>query len=275
MNETELIFAAIRQPMPVRKRKKVMYEIEPDPIDNSEPDAIAEIVKKKKALQKRELKRKRRPVSQWSNLDFLSHVNSLLLNYGGRLESATVTDCEVLSSAYDSFADLLGRKMSNAVLKEYLEWWVNCFGSTTANNAISIRALVPHHLLQKFASRYLDNIPVKHDSKKPVTVSTVPSVSMDDLYDHGGLPMVLMSYGIVNAYHLLTKRNDPKAFEQIISALKSLSKKVLDKVMSRTLELAPYNGERVDFVSLAKAALDYHNLAKFKSVQYGDYFTQG
>jgi len=267
MNERDLILRALRKSPPPVCHKMVMQEIEPS-IDEG-PDAITALAKKQSRKHKTESKSKRKKLSQWTSSDFLRYINKMLSVHDLRLESTNIRDRDNINRLYDVFAKQLQDKMSNVVLKEYLDWWISSYSPFMHDYHIYATTFLRDDLIGKFLSRYkVSNKEVQESELKPDT-----SVSEDVLYEMGGLQMLLMSRGIVSSYRVLKSRNTLNPFLKISSTLRDFSKDIVRKTMEITLGLSPYNNDDIiDFISVAQPALDFYGLREFSNISYQGYF---
>lgn len=272
MTETELILSAMKMGMPKKQKKRVMKEIEPDPVIDALDDPIW-----KKASRK---PRAPKTVNQWNYRDFVRHVQKTLGLMGLRLESGVGygRDENLIVKLHDMFVPHFGDSMSNQILRDYLEWWIASY-ARLQDRPISLRTMMRDYHIARFIKSYGNNqrsltMPVA--ASPPVADrSAAPEVSDDELYALGGISMLLMSRGIVVANRVLTAKGEPKPLLQISRSLRSLSKGVLDQVMRTTLEASPYpKQDAVDFISLARPALRYHRINSFDHVQYMDSFKE-
>lgn len=268
-SETEMILSVIRMSPPQKKRKaKVMRELEYD----VEPDVLSELGKKIDKRRKAVSARKKKPLSEWRNIDFAAYIRSTLLTYGLQLAQDSSTN-DWIARLHDTLVDKLKDKVSNNIsnktLKDYLEWWITSH-APFAHETVSIYTIQSERNIDKFVSRF--DVAPKLESKEPLTTSV--DVSPESLLDVGGLSMVLCSHGIVRAYHVLRNKQTPNIIGKISSSLKDLSANGVKSALSATIQFAPYSKDDiVDFISLSKLALDFHNIQSYKHIVYQDYFS--
>ncbi len=267
MNERDLILKALQQASPHRRCRMVVREIEPS-IDAG-PDAITALATKQSRKRKAVSRSKMKKLSEWNGSDFLRYINEMLSVHDLRLESTNVRDRDNVNRLYDILAKQLQEKMSNVVLKEYFDWWISSYGPFMHDYQIYAATFLRDDLVSKFLKRY-----EAPDAPKPVQ-PVDSDVSEDVLYEMGGLQMLLMSRGIVSSYRVLRSKNTLNPFGKISSTLRDFSKDVVRKTMKITLELSPYNDDdTIDFVSVARPALDFHGLKEFLNISYQGCFKQ-
>ena len=148
MNERDLILQALERPIPNEEPKKVksMQEIEPSPFCEHE-DAIWKMAKKTSQ------KHKTKPVTQWTNTDFIRYLNQLLSVYDLQLENYSISDANLISRLYDSLACKLD-DMGNKILRDYIEWWVNLYGCSMHGKEIYVHSLVSDYYINIFLKKF-------------------------------------------------------------------------------------------------------------------------
>ncbi len=263
VDETQMILNAMSQSSP-RKRSKKMDEVEPDLFCARKDDPIWKLSES----MARKKKHARKPLREWTSADLLKHLNEILSIHDLRLERAAARDREVMSSLYDQFVDCLP-EMSNKVMKDYLEWWVSCYAPTMHDREIYVNLLTQENYLKKFLQRYN----VTPTTTAPTQERPAPGVDDATLYKMGGLPMLLVSKGIVVSCRLLERLDEKDIFIRISKALRELPKNVLMDVMETTASGSPYDpSDEVDFVSLARPALSFYGLNNYLKLQYKQHF---
>lgn len=269
-SETLLILSAMKRSTPDKIKKKLLQELEPDILCPA-PDAIIDIVNKKVKKKKENARLKKKSITQWTNTDFIRYANSLLSVHDVRFESSAARDSQIIARVYDDLVKRLGEQMNNQILKDYIEWWATTHGPALHGEPLYVSVLLSVHLLDKFQNRFT-TLPKTQEVNKiePATTQVDPK----GLYAMGGISMVLLSHGIVHAYRVLKEDAGDKVFDRIVDALRSLSKESVKKTLEQTLRLAPYNGAAVDFVSLARSAIEFYNLKEYKKLRYADYFAK-
>lgn len=272
MEERDLILSAIKKPTPVKRRRKVMKDIEPS-IDVGS-DAITQIAKKKARIENSHRLRRRKKVSEWSNTDFLKHMNEMLKNYGLRMCEAP-KDKDTVNRIYDIMVNKVHDRMSNEVLKEYFEWWVSSHAPFIHDNELYVSILAAEYLIDKFLTRYQVNEDVTslNNTNGSSKIDQYVDLDVDTLLSMGGLSMALCSKGIVLTYMSLREKEE-NVFVKISNVLRGLSENAVRQSIENTLKFAPYKSQLVDFVSIAKAAIDFHNLKDYRNISYRDYFVQ-
>lgn len=271
MEDTELILGALRMAAPPPRKKKVIPEIEPSEIEEAdENDPVWKLAK----LCGKKRKPKHKPLQAWTSTDFMRYLDSSLKVYSLHLESATARDREVMSGLYDTMVRCLGDRMNNSVLKDYIDWWVAAYGPGFFGRKIYVSSLTQEFTLAKFYQRF-DAIqderkaPVVADTPKPV----INKVDDETLYRMGGLPMLLMSRGIVAAGILLRKQGRTDWIIQLSDALRKFSKEVVLDVIEESIKNAPYNtSDMFDFISVARPTLQYYGIRNYDNLRYQEYF---
>ena len=264
MDETQAILDAMSMDRPEKTRKRVMNEIEPMP--GEEEDVLMRMAKRE---ARRERARKK-PLRKWTMTDFMRYLNTLLSVHCLHLEKMSARDREIMAGLHDKFVDHLGEKMDNMVLRNYLDWWVSCFAASMHERRVYVGNVAQENTVEKFLRRYKDDIKdYRTDSEQP----SEQNVDEYALFELGGLSMLLMSKGIVSANRVLKERNKDNIFSRISNTLMGFSKDVVLSTMEATLEGAPYNDEdSVDFISLARPALNYYAIKKFDNMRYQNCF---
>jgi len=284
MDETRVIKDALLSSGGKIKKKvrKLMHEIEPIPFEEHD-EVTAQIIKRNKQKIKIQGSPQSKNINKWSNTDFLRYIKYLsgLSGFSFSASFSSVKDREVISKIYDKIAFHIQQDMNNKILREYIEWWINSYSYLMSGREIYPSIFIFDSYINKFVSRIrLQNIPgnglsTYKDKEQEFIDNTNKKEPIDDitLYNHGGLPMLIMSKGIVISYTVLRQKGINSIFTKISAALQKLSNKALQKTMEITLQNAPYPREDiVDFIALSRAALVYHNMKQYLSLQYKDYF---
>lgn len=274
MDETQLILQAISRPSIVlpKKKKFVMKEIEPSVFDDSQPDAILEITKKKSKAVKSRLKRDRKSITDWTATDFLLYIRQSLSTHGLSFMISGVRDSAIVNKIYDFMVDRLAtQQMSNAILKDYFDWWVSSH-APFLHEQVKIYDLSQEFEIEKFLKRF-KSAPVKELNTKQVPTVSPSNISDEEVLKLGGIQMLLSTRGIVITCAVLRKNNTEQFLLKVSSALRGLSENSVKQVIRKTIELAPYNKEdSVDFMSISRNAIEYHGIKDFKNISYQDYF---
>ena len=128
--------------------------------------------------------------------------------------------------------------------------------------------------VEKFIAAYdIEATPCVLDSKKEEDEGASVDLSDHTLFELGGLPMLLMTEGVVVAYKVLQERNESGVYQKLSVALRGLTRDAVDKVLAITLSKKPYNSKyAIDFISVAKPALEYYGIKDYADVKYREYF---
>lgn len=260
MDETELILRAIAKSAPIKPKKRIMHEIDPDPTVFGK-DAIWALAEKMKKKPKRSV-----PLNRWSNIEFARYLDSILKVHGLHLERLSPKESDAVAGIHDKLVLILNDKMNPQVLKDYFDWWVSCYAQSMHGRKIYVASLSQDYMITRFTERY------NADTRKPQTeIKKNENVSDEQIYKLGGLSMLLMSRGVVNSYKLL--KNDSNTIVRISETMRKLSKEVVTEIVDTTINLGPYSeSDKVDFLSISKPSLDYHGVKKFQSLNYQRYF---
>lgn len=229
--------------------------------------AIDELVHKMALRDQHKIK----PVSQWNNNDFINFIDVSLKVFGAkRCQTNIRRDSVMVSAIYDALATILGSKMSNQILREYLEWWTSIYADRHVNSGVYLNRLADVKYVGKFCKRYADEADVVVDKPKP-------KLDLDhaQIYELGGLPMLLIKRGIVIACNVLQQKNSMDWRFQIEKSLDSMNKKVLEMVEKATLDLAPYDCSAFDFINMTKAIFAKNSIQAFDGLNYKSVFTKG
>lgn len=236
----------------------------------SEVDPIAKIIKTEEKRKKRESK----SIKDWIGKDFLLYINKELKPHSLRLDRISVSESDKVLKLYDDFVSYLKTSMSNKVLKDYFEWWISTHARTLSREEpLFINRMMGRFDIEKFIKSYRER-PDKMIEEFVEEVPQQPEKLSDEvIYETSGLSALLMSSGIVKAYLILKKKKADNLLMQISTVLQTFSKKVLTDVMKRTI-MGKYDpNDVVDFISLARPALAYHNMKEYLKMDYRQYFS--
>jgi hypothetical protein len=275
-SDTELILSALSEKPRRRETKRVVLQ-EFDDYGVSEmreepkKDALTRLGKKIKRQANRE-KRKLRPVMEWNNTDFLVFAQDKLKAYSIFLENNGGAGAEMIGRLYDRLAAILQDDMNNKVLKDYLDWWIVSFASSIKSHSVFIQAMYDEKYVGRFAKRYNEQ---GAEIKTAETVARSAEQDDETIYKTGSLSMLLMSKGIVSAHAFLKKQKETNIIMRIGKALRAFSPSVLRSTMETTINKAPYpSADRVDFISIARPALELHGLKTYLNLDYSKYFKE-
>jgi len=130
-------------------------------------------------------------------------------------------------------------------------------------------AMASETTVNKFSCR----IPSTQQSKPVEEHIEDTKVDQETLLKMGGLSMVLCSSGIVLTCSLLSKNGEKNVFSKISSELRGLSEGAVRQSIESTLKNAPYPVDQsIDFISIARSAIEFHGLKDYKNISYRDYF---
>lgn len=228
----------------------------------SDRDPIMDLAKYKK----RESSFKRKAISSWVYVDFLRYFSSLLTMYGMTYErTSSQSDGASMGRLHDVLATHLKENMSNKVLKEYLEWWVHHHGEKYHDSELFIWSLYNGTTVDVFLKRF-DCMQAEKDLLITSDLDHI-EISDHDLYQLGGISLLLMKRGIVRAYRMAKDKKCIKA------ALGSFSKEVLKETMELTLDNSPYDEkDKVDFIELAQKSMVEHNMKEYLKFRHEQCF---
>ena len=271
--DTELIMSAVSSIKPKPRTQKMLQEIDDNGVHDFEfeptvTDAISKLAKK---VQRTE-KRRRMPVVEWTSVNFLTFINEQLKTYGFRLAD-TGRKYDLLMRLYDKLAVHLGMLMSNQIFKEYLEWWIVTYAPTYNSHELAVQIMGRDSYIETFVDRYKSRLDTGKLELTKKSVVPKKDITDDKIYDTGGLPMLLMSRGIAISFNVMRSKGEKNIFTRISKSLREFSKDILLRTIEVTVNRAPYNESgKVDFVALAKPALDFYGIKKFKDLDYNEYF---
>lgn len=272
VNETDLIVQAMRQGSPKRRKLRIP-EIEPSPIDTSN-DAISKMADKP-------IRRKRaKALRYWEAPEFLQYLIKALSNHSVTLARVSARDKEDMAFLYDELVRRIGDEMSNAVMRDYLDWWTATYARKMYGDEVYARKLSTDHYLDQFVrlkfNRTVDIIPESESASASVSAppaATHKEVDAQTLYQMGGLPMLLRAKGVVIAAQVLREKGDTNWLMRISQSLHDFPKDAVLDTMERTVSGAPYSPDQmVDFISIARPALEYHRIRDYAGLNYRDHF---
>lgn len=262
MDERALIINAIKQ------KKDNTPEVD---FDFPEPDVLTKWAKKKK--QQESFKRK--TTEEWTNADFLRYLDFMLKDFGvARSLENMRRDSDKINLLHDKLAKQLEVDMSNVILKEYLEWWCSIWAPRLTGSEFHLNLLIQDYQINRFASRYQQEAPVQSVAVTgtPVSPSTIND---DNIYDLGGINLLLVKRGIVVGYRMLRKRGISNADKVLKQAIEKLSEEVLVRVLKTTLRESPYPlADQVDFVSVASSAINRFGLSEYTQLNHRAFFKE-
>jgi len=267
MNETELIIQAIHKGITPKRKKKILQDLDPDPLSlDADKDVIWRLAKKIRTPKKKKY------LSEWSSVDFLRHLDHNLKIHHISLASNEIRDREMVNRLYDLLVHYFSEEMNNTVLRDYLDWWVGTYSFKYSGREVYIQTLMNDECLQSFVDCYETKTP--HSSPKQNTDRT--SVSDLSIYKMGNLSLLLMSRGIVAGYRALIEDGyKSTANSKIRSALLRFSQEILIQVLEITISKVYNTKYMIDFISLAKSSLEQYGLLDaWAHIDYKDYFIE-
>lgn len=268
MSETDLILEAMNGSIPTKRKRMVPQEVEPPVVGY---DAVIAKLAKRSRTKRSPAKRS---VTQWNNTDFLRYVGEILDVEGLVLEVSGVRDRELMGKVYDRLADHYRDRMTNFILRQYLDWWVHSYACILRQRSIHPQMFLMERYVENFISFYDLEAPSKAP-KPPIEKKDEDPVDLSDhaLFELGGLPMLLMTEGIVISYKVLQERNESAVFQRLSTALRNLTRDAVEKVLDITLSKKTYNSKyAIDFISIAKSACEYYSIKKYVGIKYEEYF---
>ena len=268
INESQLIVQAMRMGVPPKRKRKVMREIEPSPIDVSN-DAISRMAFKTKTKTK---KARKKSLRCWEPSDFVKYLIESLSNQGMTLERAGARDREDMAFLYDEIVRRIDDRMNNTVMRDYVDWWTGTHARRLFGQPLYVRLLSNERYLDQFIKLKFGTNSEQSSESMPAT-TTQKEVDAQTLYRMGGLPMLLRSKGIVVTAILLREKNDNNWLIRISQALQDFPKNAVQETMDRTISGASYSAENmVDFISIARPALEFHRIRDYSGINYRGYF---
>ncbi len=266
MDETKLILSAMLKDTPTPRRRKVMQEIESSPLPEK-ADRLLKLIKRKNN------KPTPRSLSAWRNIDFLRYLDGLISPYGINREDRGILDAENLGRLYDDLASVLQQEMNHRILRDYIDWWVAMYCRTMKTRTIYTGMLLNTRQLTIFLRRLIDESGVVKQVPSTELLCDDEEVDCYTLYKLGGLPMLLMSYGIVTARRVLKEANESSLSNAIVRVLNTFSKQAIHHTMEMTLKHAPYDeSDLVDFVVLARPSCKSYGLNEYIDLNYEEFF---
>lgn len=265
MDDKSLILQALQMGAPPKQKRKRLRPVFEDSFDVG-PDAIYK-PKKSKPKPKPD-----RAVGEWKGSDFVNYFSKCLSQFGLTLET-NQRDYDWIMKVYDALVDEFSGSMNNYVLRDYIDWWVGCHASTHQGREIGVFSLHKGYDIDRFVKHYALRAG-KPQGKRKVDLPKV-DISAEEMYKMSGLTMVLMEFGIAEAYRVMVDKGEVTIFARISDALKNCSKDAVVRILDRTMARR-YNPKYVvDFMSVARPALKFHRLEKqFDHVDYKTYFTE-
>lgn len=266
MNDRDLILGALMSGAPPRRARKVAKPIFQDTLDVG-ADPIFKPVKSRKSSFKKE-----RTIPEWIGADFVKYFTKGLSQLGVTIET-NVRDSDWMMKVYDVLVDVFGTSMDNYVLRDYIDWWIGMYAKIRSDDTIGVFSLNRDVDISRFA-KHCALRPGKPQAKVK-TVKNDVEISPDEMYKISGLTIVLMQYGIVEAYRVLVQNGESVVFAKLSDALKKCSKEIVKSVLNVTLSKKYSSHPIVDFMSVARPALKFHGLEKqFDHLSYKDYFVE-
>lgn len=264
MDERALIINAIKQ------KKQNTPEVD---FDFPELDVIEKWAKKKKKQESF----KRKPIDDWTNVDFLRYLDYMLKEFGvARAKGNTRRDSDKINLLYDKLVKQLSVPMSNSILREFVEWWCSIWAPRLTGEEFQLGLLVQDYQISRFVSRYKKEDIIKEvpdDLLKSQAIDEPSTINDDSIYDLGGLSLLLMKRGLVVGCRILKRRGVPNVDQMIQETIGQFNKEVLVNVLKITLQGTPYpESDRVDFISFATSALNRFGLTEYTQVPYRAYF---
>ena len=237
--------------------------------DFSEPDAIDRWVKRKKKQESFKSKQ----VDEWTNVDFLHYLDFMLKEFGvSRAKGNTRRDSDKINQLHDRLVKQLTVEMNNSILKEFLEWWSSIWAPRLTGSEFHLNLLIQEYQIIRFASRYKKEVEtpviIEQKTSKPNTISD------DNVYNLGGLSLLLMKRGLVVGYRLLKSKgiSDAMSVSMIQKTIGQFSKEILINVLKITLQKSYPKKDKVDFISMTASALNRFGLTEYSQISYGTYF---
>lgn len=231
-------------------------------------DALTTLTRR---VQRRE-KQKRKPIAEWSSKDFYILALDILKTQKMYFHSSGIIALNEFAGLYDKFVERLGPKMECRILKEYIEWWCSVYLPQKTSQKVYVQDFGRDNCIDRYL-KYVNLTAEVTESPEPVK-SDPSNVPEDEVYKTGGLPMLLMSRGIVVAYRVLLKNKVSSPMIKITSELRKMSRDMFIRSLETTLASGPYpDRDRVDFISLSRSVIEMYKLEKkYMSVDYKGYF---
>jgi hypothetical protein len=285
LSDTELILLAAKKPVPHNKTQyhltDLFAEYHTDELQDvgtvrvrGEKDPINELGRKEYQRKKK----KTRPLHQWTATDFTSYLKECLKEMGVLLQvGGNARAGQFVGNIHDNLVDLLKdyvEEITNEIIKDYLDWWMHTQAHRFSGAQITLGYLDSMDKLNTFCNRYRYE---REETPMPNPVESETQVTTSQLTDEQlyglGLEMFLIERGIVNVYHFLQKIRHTAAVAAIQHATDSFSKPVLQSLIKKTLDGAPYRGEFVDFFDVVRPALVKNGLQnEYSDISVGNCF---
>jgi len=265
VEDRDLILKALQLGAPPKRTRKRVKPIFQDSMDVG-PDAVFKPKKTRRPMPKRE-----KTIAEWSGSDFVRYYTKCLSQFGIMIET-NLRDSDWVMKVYDLLVDEFGGSMNNYVLRDYIDWWVGTHASVQSGKEIGVFSLNRGSDIERFVKHYALRAGKPQSQKTP---KVEVDISAEEMYKKSGLTMVLMEFGIAEAYRVMVAKGETTIFARISDALKNCSKQIVEQILDRTMTRR-YNLEYlVDFMSVARPALKFHRLEKqFDHVDYKQYFTE-
>lgn len=251
MDERALIIKAIKN-----KQEGV-----PEDISFPGPDAILDLVKKK--TQRESFRRK--SCVQWSNTDFLRYIDSTMKEFGvSRILGNVRRDGDYINHLYDRMAKKLGDRMSNIILRNYIDWWISIWAPRMTGSGFHLKNLLDDKYINRFLQR---------DCEAEATDTPDPESSEDDsIFELGGLPLLIIKRGLVIGHQVAKERfSEPQ--KELQAILDDLSREMLVAVLKTTTQNAPYpKNHEIDFFGLVSPLLQQKGITDFDHMSSKSYF---
>ena len=266
MNDTELILNALQMGAPPRRKVTRMKPIF-DTGFTVGPDAIFKPTKRAtRSTPKRE-----KTIVAWKSIDFVRYFQKSLSTFGIEAEMNPNRDSDWAKKVYDMFVDEIGGKMTNYILRDYIDWWIGTYAVAKASQPLGIFSLMREQDVARFLKQHTRRLV---GTPKSMTKPEI-QVSPEELYKMSGINLVVMGHGVVEAYRVLVANDEKNVYAQLSDVLKSCSKQVLAKVLDITIAKRYNKEDVVDFISVARPALKFHGIEKkYDNIDYTQYFTE-
>jgi len=257
---------------------KYMDEIEPERFiqKQTEEDAIQKLVKAKRRKQKRATAYKRRPIAKWTNSDFVSFFREALSTHSVFVGPTSITASQVVGRIHDDLVDKYKDEMSPLVLRDFFEWCSAVFGPKMEGKEVHISYFGSENIIDRFLKGYVEKptVPKRPLPETPNLDELEPAKSPGEIYGIGGLPMLLLERGIVEAHDYLLKCSKERPDKSIQNALSDFTKEALEDVIQQTIERSPYarNITPFDFVRACKPLMELLGIHRLDGVDYKRFF---
>jgi len=268
MNDTDLILSALQMGAPPKRKQGRMKPIFESGFTVG-PDPIFRVSRTKCSTPKRG-----KSIAAWASVDFVRYFRQCLSHFGIEPDLVETRDSDGAKKIYDMFVDELGGSMTNYVLRDYIDWWVGIYAIARASRPIGVFSLIREKDILRFLKQYDRNLATTPRSlDQPVQTA---EITPGELYSMSGISLVVMGYGIVEAYKVLVAGGEKNVYAQLSDVLKGYSKQVLTKVIDITVAKRYNKKDVVDFMSVARPALKFHGVEKqFDHLDYTRYFMEG